>query len=240
MHEHDIDRIAAVAENRLEGQGLIAAQAEIDACEECRQRLAEQRLALSFLKEAPDVSMTAIERARLHRALRPAPKRSRWMKLAPAFAAAAAIVVVAASAILPRGGAATMTTLKTQSDLTGGGLERSSPEMANDSGAPAPEAVESTITTAAAATTLAGSELTVYSSAREFAAEADRLRTTPPEEPAAQCAEVAHEAMDEDPITAGEIDYNGVPAVMYVYEETAFIFATATCDFLEEIPADTP
>jgi len=163
------------------------------------------------------------------------------MKLAPAFAAAAAIVVVAASAILPRGGAATMTTLKTQSDLTGGGLERSSPEMANDSGAPAPEAVESTITTAAAATTtLAGSELTVYSSAREFAAEADRLRTTPPEEPAAQCAEVAHEAMDEDPITAGEIDYNGVPAVMYVYEETAFIFATATCDFLEEIPADTP
>ena len=36
MHEHDIERIAAVAEQRLTGEELAAALAEIDSCEECR------------------------------------------------------------------------------------------------------------------------------------------------------------------------------------------------------------
>lgn len=232
MHEHDIDRIAAVAEHRLTGQDLVEARAEIDACEECRTRLADQLLAISFLKQAPDVSMTAVERARMHRAIRPAPTRSRWLRLAPAFAAAAAVVVVVASAILPRGGAEMMTATDKLGDLSQS-AERA-PEAANDSFAPG----SSIITGGAPASTTLPQ--TLYTSAHEFAIEAARLRVSPPDESSGLCAEVAREDRDEAPIAATEIDYNGVPAVMYVYEDTAIIFATGTCDFLEEVPAATP
>lgn len=234
MHEHDIDRIAAVAEHRLTGQDLVEARVEIDACEECRTRLADQLLAISFLKQAPDVSMTAVERARIHRAIRPAPTRSRWLRLAPAFAAAAAVVVVAASAILPRGGAQTMTATDKLGELSQ--TAERAPGVENDSLAPE----ESIVTGGAPSSTTLPQQETLYSSAHEFAIDAARLRVSPPDESSSLCAEAAREDRDEAPIAASEIDYNGVPAVMYVYEDTAIIFATGTCDFLEEVPAATP
>ncbi|MFZ0491761.1 MAG: hypothetical protein WAM81_01025 [Acidimicrobiia bacterium] len=230
MHEHDIDRIAAVAEHRLSGRDLAAAQAQIDACEECSRNLEAQRIAIAFLQQAPPVTLTSIERARLHRAMSPAPARSRWVKLAPVFAAAAALVVVA-SVLLPRGGT-------TEAFLTGKSMENS---QAFDSagGARAPVAVSST-TAAPATTTLPTSDAMLSSPYPLFARRADELRDNPPAEPTTLCQDEARDRLGEDPITASEIDYNGTPAVMYVYPKTALIFEQKTCVFLEEIPADNP
>jgi bacterioferritin-associated ferredoxin len=232
MHEHDIDRIAAVAEHRLSGQELAAAKAEIDACGECSRRLEEQHTAISLLKQAPPVAMTSIERARLHRAIRQAPSRSRWMRLAPAFAAAAALVVVVASAILPRGaGTATLRLGQNTESLQGAA------DSADDAGSRAPEAFESTA--APATTTLPDQTLNQHK--RLLAAQAEDLRSSVPgEATTTRCAVEARDRLNEDSITTSEVDYNGITAVMYVYPETALVFDRDTCDLLVEIPADTP
>jgi hypothetical protein len=233
MHDHDIDRIAAVAEDRLSGQDLAAARVEIDACEECSRELEAQRTAIAFLGQAQPATLTSIERARLHRAIRPAPTRSRWVRLVPVFAAAAALVVVA-GVLLPRGTGTPETFLN-----VGKGLEYS---QESDSAGAAPRApvMGSSTTAARATTTMPASDAMLASPTPLFATEADELRKNPPAETTTLCQDEARDRMDEEPIAAREIDYSGTPAVLYVYPKTALIFEQATCDFLEEIPADNP
>ncbi|HDK45730.1 MAG TPA: hypothetical protein ENG94_05560, partial [Actinobacteria bacterium] len=107
MHDHDIERVAAVAEGRLTGSDLVAAEAAIASCDRCARDLEDQRLALTFMGQAAQPAMTQLERVSLHRAIRQAtaPKSSRWVRLAPAFAAAAALVaVLGVASLLGRGG----------------------------------------------------------------------------------------------------------------------------------------
>jgi hypothetical protein len=231
MHEHDIDRIAAVAEHRLSGQDLAVALAEIDSCQECSRSLEAQRTAIAFLQQAPPATLTSIERARLHRAIRPAPTRSRWAKLAPVFAAAAAFVVVA-GVVLSHGGT-------TGAFLPTGKSLENSQAFETAGGARAPAEASST-TAAPATTTMPSSDAMLSSPAPLLARQADELRDNPPAEATTLCQDEARDRLDEDPITASEIDYTGTPAVMYVYPKTALIFERESCVFLEEVPADNP
>ena len=228
MHDHDLDRIAAVAENRLSGEDLAVAQAEINACEECRRELQAQRTSIAYLRQAQPIALTSIERARIHRAVRTAPTRSRWVRLVPAFAAAAALVVVA-GVFLPKGGT-TGGILPTSKNL------QNSQELDSAGGARAPAAIS---TTAAATTTMPTSDAMLSSPSPLFA-KADELRKNPPANPSTLCRDEAGDRLEEQSITASDIDYNGTPAVIYVYPKTALIFEQDTCAFLEEIPADNP
>ena len=230
MHDHDLDRIAAVAEGGLSGQDLAAAQAEIAACAECSRDLQAQRTALAYLRQSQPITLTSTERARLHRAVHPAPTRSRWLRLAPVFAAAVALVVVA-GVLLPNGGT-------TRTLLPEGKNLENSQELGSAGGARTPAEISST--TAASATTAMPTSDAMLSSPSPLFAKADELRQNPPANATTLCHDEARSRLDEESITASDVDYNGTPAVMYVYPKTALIFDQETCAFLEEIPADNP
>ena len=70
MHEHDIDRIMALAEGDLAAPEVDAAAAEIAACERCSEDLQLQRAALVSLDETRRVYLTASESARLRSRVR--------------------------------------------------------------------------------------------------------------------------------------------------------------------------
>lgn len=79
MHDHDLDLIAALAEGSLRDETV--ARAQVEACPDCRDEYQGQRAAIEFLASAPEVSMTELERAGLHRDL--------WIELRNEPAAAA-------------------------------------------------------------------------------------------------------------------------------------------------------
>ncbi len=233
MHEHDIDLIAAIAEQRLTGEELIRAGAEVSACPECTKRLAEQRAARAFLGTAPDVGLTSIERARLHRAMRPRP--SRWYRLVPSLAAAAAIVVAVGLATRNT----TMESLPTAKDI---GAPLQTEQSQRNAFEPS---AESTITAAASSTTLAfaaGSVAEDAAALEELATIASQLRADPPDEMADACGTKAFEQTSLDPVASVDIEtsYYTVPAVMFVYQDSALVFDAGTCDLLDTIPAVEP
>ncbi len=111
MHEHDQDIIMALAEGSLDPEALARAEAAISSCDECRTELELQRLALTALRDAPAVYLSASESAQLHDRLHrelgvtsPQTARSRlrpvWSRWA-ALAAGTAAVLVAAFLVLP-------------------------------------------------------------------------------------------------------------------------------------------
>ncbi len=67
MHDHDLDLIAALAEGSLDDE--TAARARVEACPECRDEYRGQRAVIEYLASAPEVTMTELERAGLHRDL---------------------------------------------------------------------------------------------------------------------------------------------------------------------------
>jgi len=232
MHDHDIERVAAVAEGLLAGSDLLAAEAAIASCERCSRDLEDQRLALTFMGQAAKPAMTELERASLHRAVRQAtaPKPSRWLRLAPAFAAAAALVmVVGVASLLGRGGG-----------------------TSSESAAPAAEVS----TTSAAATKGAEDSVTRQESARDLAATpapagftselpvlAERLRAeslqSPPESSQLQEHACDAEALQEATQSAAAVAYVTIDdraALLYVYPETALVFDAETCELLQRIP----
>ncbi len=147
MHDHDLDLIAAYADGTLEGD---SAQAErlIATCEECRDEYRRQRQVKELLGALPPVTLTDIERHRLHAELRreltptppevvtpPRPRRTpRWMGVA-AVAAGFLVVVVGVGTVVRMGG------------LASGGVEAQLAEEATTTAA----ATAETSTTGAAA-----------------------------------------------------------------------------------------
>jgi hypothetical protein len=111
MHNHDQEKIMALAEGSLLPTAAAAAEAEIDACAECLRDLQLQRIALATLTKAPRVYLSATESARLHDRLHkelavsaPEPVRTRsqlawgrWIGLAAGVAA----VFLAVFMVLP-------------------------------------------------------------------------------------------------------------------------------------------
>ena len=111
MHEHDLDLIMALAEGSLEASEVVAAEAEIAACDECTHELELQQRALALLSAAPPVYMSELEATRMRRALphelgheeaatavaATATKRSRW-SWGGALGAVAVLVLVLAVA----------------------------------------------------------------------------------------------------------------------------------------------
>lgn len=116
MHDHDHELIAAIAEGEMTPDEWAAAETSIASCEVCRIDFQLQREALASLRAAPEVTMTDIERAALHRtvtaalfspARRPDRKTAApwFQRLMPAMAAAAALlVVVGIGSVLVDGG----------------------------------------------------------------------------------------------------------------------------------------
>ncbi len=104
MHDHDLDLIAALAEGSLHDE--TAARALVENCPECREEYAGQRAAIEFLASAPEVSMTELERAGLHRdlwtELRSAPATTKqvpwWYRWS--YVAAGLFVVVGLAGVL--------------------------------------------------------------------------------------------------------------------------------------------
>jgi anti-sigma factor RsiW len=111
MHEHDHDIITALAEGFLDPEAAARAEAAISTCDECNAELELQRLALTALRNAPAVYLSASESALLHdrlrRELRIAPSRVARTQLRPAWsrwaalAAGTAAVFLAAFLVLP-------------------------------------------------------------------------------------------------------------------------------------------
>jgi hypothetical protein len=240
MHEHDIERIAAVAEGRLTGEELAAARTEIDSCDECRLLLQQQITALRFLHDAPQPALTAAERSTLHRALRHSPTRSRWLRLAPAFAAAAAIVVAVGIGSLPHFTGGQETSAKLGLEQTGGALDNSTERYTG-------LAPEATLTTAAPTSTMAASGTTLAAASDAVLSFADlpelanRLRAEPPEEGASTCrSQAIAKSGLEMPTASLDIDIDQARAVMYVYPDVALVFDAEACTLLETIPADAP
>lgn len=69
MHRHDQDLIMALADGALTGAAGDEARREIEACDECRVELEQQRAALDWLRSADPVELSEIEAARLRRSL---------------------------------------------------------------------------------------------------------------------------------------------------------------------------
>ncbi|NIA23991.1 MAG: hypothetical protein GWP04_00310 [Gammaproteobacteria bacterium] len=227
MHDHDIERIAAVAEERLTESELAAAEAAIASCERCSRDLEDHRLALTFMGQAPKPAMTELERASLHRAIRQvtAPKPTRWMRLVPAFAAAAALVMVlGVASLLGRGGDVNIETL-------------------------APAAMDSTTSA-----TAKSSEDSVpqQESARDFSAApapagftpdlpalAGQLRSLPDSSTLEEyaCDPEALQEATRPPVAVADVMIEGRAALLYVYPRTALVFDAETCDLLQRIPA---
>jgi hypothetical protein len=67
MHEHDLDLIASFAEGSLADDH--EARALVERCEECRQEYQAQLSVLEWLGATPQVEMTDLEKAALHRDL---------------------------------------------------------------------------------------------------------------------------------------------------------------------------
>lgn len=110
MHKHDEARIAALAEGRLPADEATAFEAEVAGCLTCTELLADHRLAIEALASLPEPHLTELERARLHRQVRPSPgpaRKPRWARLAPALAAAAALVAVVGVVSMLQGGTET-------------------------------------------------------------------------------------------------------------------------------------
>lgn len=105
-HEHDRDRIMALAEGSLDATEARAAQSEMAACEECLAELGLQKAALELLRTAPAVAMTDMEAARFRRDLDTAlghertataaanPPRWRQLNWVPIFSVAALLVAL--------------------------------------------------------------------------------------------------------------------------------------------------
>jgi hypothetical protein len=109
MHEHDFDLIATFADGTASPTEAVAAERAVTDCAECAAEHVMQLEALQFLRSAPPVSMTDVERATLHRALRPAvpsPRVGWFSRYAPRIAAVAAgfaVVGLASVTMLDRG-----------------------------------------------------------------------------------------------------------------------------------------
>jgi len=112
MNDTERDIIMALAEGRLQGDELAAAEALVASRPDLREELAMQRRALMALHDAPSASLTSAERSALHASLRdqlgftvessprPAGRRSSWLRrLVPAIGIAVVAVgfVVVAS-----------------------------------------------------------------------------------------------------------------------------------------------
>jgi hypothetical protein len=235
MHEHDTELITAVAEGRLTGPDLLAAQAEIATCEFCRARLDEQTIALRFLRGATAVTLSEEERASLHRVIHQAApvRRSRLVRLAPAFGAAAALALaVGIAATLGRGAGTSLETSQADSSL----------ESRNELRTAAPEGLTTT-TAAAAATTTPASFMGATDDAG-LAAFAEHLRTTPPQSPSVYsgtvCDAEATKQSSQAAVAISDFLLDGTPAVIYVYPDVALVFDQETCALLQTVPADGP
>jgi hypothetical protein len=231
MHEHDIERIAEVAEQRLTGEELAAALAEINSCNDCRPLLEQQRLALEYLGQARPVMLTAAERRELHQAFRRAPARSGWLRLAPAFAAAAAVAVVVGIFSLPG---------TTGNRLAETGAQGS---FSDNSGENVEAATRAPTTVAAAATTttmpssLAAPRDLAYA---DLPGLAEQLRAEPRESSASACGDQASDTSSETLIASIDITLDGTRAVMFVYPDVALVFDTSACTLVDTIPANGP
>ncbi|NOY56730.1 MAG: hypothetical protein GXP34_12180 [Actinobacteria bacterium] len=231
MHDHDIERVAAVAEGRLAGSDLVAAEAAIASCEHCSRDLEDQRQALTFMRQAVKPAMTEIERASLHRAIRRAttPKPSRWLRLAPAFAAAAALVmVVGVASLLGRGGSVTS--------------ESAAPTIAVSTTAAATKGAEDSITSQESARDLgvAPAPAAFTSDLRELAnrLRAESSRSTPESSPLQEhvCDAQALQEATRPAVAVAYVTVDDRDALLYVYPRTALIFDADTCALIQRIP----
>ena len=109
MHDHDFDLMAAFADGTASTAEAVAAERAVTDCAECAVEYRAQIEALEFLRSAPPVSMTDMERATLHRTLRqavPSPRVGWFSRYAPRIAAVAAgfaVVGLASVTMLDRG-----------------------------------------------------------------------------------------------------------------------------------------
>lgn len=108
MHEHQFDLIAALADGSATPEEARVAEAAMVDCVECRNQHTAQVEVLTWLKTAPPVQMTDLERASLHRRIAADTKpRVGWFtRYAPRVAAVAAgfaVVGLATVSMLGRG-----------------------------------------------------------------------------------------------------------------------------------------
>lgn len=233
MHDHDIDRIAAVAEGRLTGDELATAETEVRSCSQCLRELEDQRLAIAFLRNAPAPEMTGLERATLHRAVRQAtaPRSSRLLRLVPAFAAAAALVMVFGVVTLFRGGGASESAMQVTDQLSTT-LPIGQPPAAPSLGKSGEDAAteESTAREMAEAPAVAVQD-------DELVQLAATLRGySEPVIESMECDDEARARQDQEPLAVARVTIEGTDALLYVYMETAAVFDLASCEFLREVP----
>ena len=109
MHEHDFDLIAAFAEGTASPEEVAAADRALADCPECTSEYEAQLEVLEVLRSAAPVAMTDLERAALHRGLKPAapaPRIGWFSRYAPRVAAVAAgfaVIGLASVAMLDLG-----------------------------------------------------------------------------------------------------------------------------------------
>ena len=147
MHDHDLDLIAAYADGSLE-QDSLEAERLVASCDVCREEYQRQREMKELLGSLPPVTLTDVERHRLHSELRreltpPSPavatprrtRRAPWWTRVAVVAAGFLVVVVGAGVLVRMGNL-----------VSAGGTES---QLAIDEGTTAP-AAETSLTTAAA------------------------------------------------------------------------------------------
>lgn len=221
MHEHDFERVTAVAEGRLSAAQMAAVEADIASCTQCSRDLEELRMALTFIGEAEQPKLTDLERVALHRSVRQMNTSSRLVRLVPAFAAAAALVMVfGVVSLFGRGGSTETLNAPPAQELTTAGKSEADTSFAEDSarelaGAPAPAAATDDLP-----------EL------------AQQLRDT--ESPllvSSACDTEALTMAEEAPLAVADVTIEGADALLYVYPDTALAFDAASCEFIRRIPA---
>jgi hypothetical protein len=258
MHDHDFELIAAIAEGALDPEEQAAAEDLLTSCLVCSTDLQLQLEALAFLRLAPPMMMTDLERASLHRsvteklapAARSVPSQARipwFQRLLPAMAAAAALVaVVGVGSMLINGSGGADIADETTAAATAGDGQSVEEELAQNSSAAAEGVAEPTTTIALAAPN--NSNIREYGaiSAAELADIARQLTTFPETDdqgdfsreslqslsfgPALFCTDAA---LDEGSISAiGRATVDGEDAEIYRIDEKVNVYSIADCSLL--------
>lgn len=258
MHEHDFDLVASFADGTASPAEAAAAERAVTDCAECAAEHRAQIEILEFLRSAPSASMTDMERAALHRALRqaaPSPQVGWFARYAPRIAAVAAgfaVVGLASVTMLDRGsdneatdtaalpavgesiqpqdGEAEAPVFQAPAEET----RELSDSAADDSDFAAGAADESTAAAPTAPLEVTEADLKYFEDnlRPETAIDFEGLA----EETAARCSE--HLPSQLQPSVAAEVLFEGTPAIVLVYtsggDTVIAALETITCELLAE------
>ena len=216
MHQnHDLDLIAAFAEDRLDDTA--PAEALVAACGECAQIFRSHRTVLQAVRLQAPVPMSDLERHRLHASVwdslqpgasssstaTPAKKAARtpwWYRVVPV--AAALVVVVGIGANLLPGGDTASGGFETVSDTAGGPADAYRPLGADEAQAGAAETTAAADAPYADTTAAAASGTEMMASEAELEDAAEDFQQAAVADPA-EVADEARACVDADPAAEG-------------------------------------